>query len=41
MNLKSREVTERKQVGDAEDMVNEGRSTTGFSGLFGRSGGEV
>ena len=48
MNLKlknrSYEVSERKQVGDAESMVNEGRSDTA-QGLFGRGvdgkGGEV
>jgi len=38
MNLKNREVTERKQVGDAESMVNEGASTSGVSGFFGREG---
>jgi len=38
MNLKNREVTERKQVGDAVAMVNEGVSTTGVSGFFGREG---
>lgn len=38
MNLKNREITERKQVGDAESMVNEGTSTTGVSGLFGSEG---
>jgi len=35
MNLKNREVSERKQVGDAESMINEGVSSTGVSGLFG------
>jgi len=41
MNLKSmsREVTERKQVGDAESMVNEG--TSSHHGLFRGEGGEV
>lgn len=41
MNLKSmsREVTERKQVGDAESMVNEGYSD--HHGLFRGEGGEV
>jgi hypothetical protein len=36
--LKTREVSERKQVGDAESMVNEGRNASGVSGLFGREG---
>jgi hypothetical protein len=42
MTLKSswsREVTERKQVGDAESMVNEGASS--HHGLFRGEGGEV
>lgn len=41
MHLKSmsREVTERKQVGDAESMVNEGYSD--HHGLFRGEGGEV
>lgn len=39
MNLKSREVSERKQVGDAESMINEGASSR--QGLFGGDGGEV
>jgi len=38
MNLKNREVTERKQVGDAESMVNEGSSASGISGFFGKEG---
>jgi len=38
MNLKNREVSERKQVGDAESMVNEGSSATGISGFFGQEG---
>lgn len=40
MNLKNRnyEVSERKQVGDVESMQNEGSSTTGTSGLFGKEG---
>ena len=38
MNLKNREVSERKQVGDAESMVNEGTSASGMSGLFGKEG---
>jgi hypothetical protein len=38
MNLKNREVSERKQVGDAESMVNEGTSASGVSGLFGTEG---
>lgn len=38
MNLKSREVSERKQVGDAESMINEGSSTSGISGFFGQEG---
>jgi hypothetical protein len=43
MNLKSwsREVSERKQVGDAESMVNEGSNSSGRQGLFGGEGGEV
>jgi hypothetical protein len=42
MNLKkrSREVSERKQVGDAESMVNEGQ-TSGRQGFFAGEGGEV
>jgi len=42
MNLKSmnREVTERRQVGDAESMVNSG-SGSGYEGLFRGDGGEV
>jgi hypothetical protein len=38
MKLKLREVSERKQVGDAESMINEGTSTSGLSGLFGEEG---
>lgn len=38
MNLKLREISERKQVGDAESMINEGASTTGISGFFGDDG---
>jgi len=34
MNLKNREISERKQVGDAESMINEGT----VSGFFGREG---
>ena len=44
MNLKlrhSREITERKQVGDAESMVNEGLSASGHHGFFKGQGGEV
>jgi hypothetical protein len=44
MNLKlrhSREVTERKQVGDAESMINEGTSSSGLDGFFKGEGGEV
>ncbi|KAG9232475.1 hypothetical protein BJ875DRAFT_466637 [Amylocarpus encephaloides] len=44
MNLrlgKRQEVTERKQVGDAESMVNEGRSASGHYGFFKGEGGEV
>jgi hypothetical protein len=42
MNLKSRSrgVSERKQVGDAESMVNEGQ-TSGRQGFFGGEGGEL
>lgn len=40
MNLKSRtrEITERKQVGDAETMINEGKGASGHHGLFGGEG---
>lgn len=38
MNLKTREISERKQVGDAESMVNEGSNSSGISGLFGQEG---
>lgn len=40
MNLKSkaREVSERKQVGDAESMINEGTGASGHHGLFGGEG---
>jgi hypothetical protein len=38
MNLKSRDISTRKQVGDAESMVNEGSSASGKSGLFGEEG---
>jgi hypothetical protein len=44
MNLKSlrlREISERKQVGDAESMVNEGISASGHHGFFKGEGGEV
>jgi len=44
MNLKlrsSREVSERKQVGDAEGMINEGINTSGHDGFFKGEGGEV
>ena len=44
MNLKlrhSREITERKQVGDAESMINEGSSASGHDGFFKGEGGEV
>jgi len=43
MNLKSRsrEVTTRKQVGDAESMVNEGEGASGHHGFFRGKGGEV
>lgn len=44
MNLKlrhSREVTERKQVGDAESMINEGTIASGHRGFFEGEGGEV
>jgi len=40
-NLKSREITERKQVGDAESLINEGKGATGHHGFFGVDGGEV
>lgn len=36
-----REVSERKQVGDAESMVNEGRGASGHHGFFKGEGGEV
>jgi hypothetical protein len=35
------EVTERKQVGDAESMVNEGRGASGHYGFFKGEGGVV
>jgi hypothetical protein len=38
MNLKNREISERRQVGDAETMVNEGSSSSGISGFFGKEG---
>jgi hypothetical protein len=38
MNLKRREISERKQVGDAESMINEGSSSSGISGFFGQEG---
>ncbi len=38
MNLKNREVSERKQVGDAESMVNEGNSGRRQGGFFGQEG---
>ena len=47
MNLKlgkgmgMREVSERKQVGDAESMINEGRGGSGMEGVFMGEGGEV
>jgi len=44
MNLKlrhPREITERKQVGDAESMINEGSSASGHHGFFKGEGGEV
>lgn len=45
MNLKlrhtPREVSERKQVGDAESMINEGRGASGHHGFFRGEGGEV
>ena len=44
MHLKSkqsREVSERKQVGDAESMINEGSSASGHEGLFAEDGGQV
>jgi pyruvate dehydrogenase kinase 2/3/4 len=42
LKLRSREVTERKQVGDAESMINEGLSDSGHIGFFSKGeGGEV
>ncbi len=41
LKLRSREITERKQVGDAESMINEGLSDSGHDGLFKGEGGEV
>lgn len=38
LKLRRREVSERKQVGDVEGMVNEGTSSPGISGFFGREG---
>lgn len=33
MKVKTREISERRQVGDAESMVNEGANSSGISGL--------
>lgn len=41
LKLRSREVSERKQVGDAEGMINEGQNTSGQYGFFRGEGGEV
>lgn len=41
LKLRSREVSERKQVGDAESMVNEGTGASGVDGFFKGQGGEV
>jgi hypothetical protein len=38
MKVKTREISERRQVGDAESMVNEGANSSGISGLFGQEG---
>jgi len=38
MNLKLREVSERRQVGDTESMFNEGTSTSTKTGFFGKHG---
>jgi hypothetical protein len=41
LKLKHREVTERRQVGDAESMINEGVGHHGFFRGEGGEGGEV
>ncbi|EDN94497.1 conserved hypothetical protein [Sclerotinia sclerotiorum 1980 UF-70] len=41
MGMGMREVSERKQVGDAESMINEGRGGSGMEGVFMGEGGEV
>ena len=41
LKLKNREISERKQVGDAESMVNEGVGASGHHGFFRGEGGEV
>jgi hypothetical protein len=41
LKLKHREISERKQVGDAESMVNEGVGASGHHGFFRGEGGEV
>jgi hypothetical protein len=38
MNRENREISGRKQVGDAESIVNEGSSSLGTSGFFGEEG---
>lgn len=37
LNMKNREVSERKQVGDAESIFSEGTSKAGMSGFYGSS----
>lgn len=41
LKLRHREISERKQVGDAESMVNEGVGASGHHGFFKGEGGEV
>lgn len=38
VKLKNREISERRQVGDAESMINEGTNSSGISGFFGQEG---
>ena len=41
LKLRHREISERKQVGDAESMINEGVGASGHHGFFKGEGGEV
>jgi hypothetical protein len=36
IKLKNMEISERRQVGDAESMINEGTNSSCISGLFGQ-----